>query len=98
MPFRLALALLMQSPEQWAAARRSALAYTLRAHLQPAPGASSGRSSAAEANPGAGSALWPAAAPAVRLFGMVDELQRALKAPPEASDCAVGWEAAMGQR
>ena len=92
-PFRLALALLLQSPEDWVAARRPALDYTLRAHLQPAAGSSS-RSAGSVAEEEA-AAPWRAAAPAVRLFGMVDQLQQLLKAP---ADGAVGWQAAMDQR
>lgn len=96
-PFRLALALLLQSPEQWAAARRPALAYTLRAHVQPSGGPSSNPTAADEAAADAGLAAqtWRAVAPAVRLFGMVDQLQRLLKAP---ADGAAGWQAAMDHR
>ena len=96
-PFRLALALLLQSPEQWAVARRPALVYTLRAHSQPTGGPSSNLTAADKAVPGAGAAAqtWQVAAPAVRLFGMVDQLQRLLKAP---ADGAAGWQAAMDHR
>ena len=100
-PFRLALALLIQSPQEWDAARRTALFNTLHAHLQPAATSAAATALAPPASntvSGAGSTpveLWHEAAPAVRLFGLVDQLQRLLKATPGRGG---DWRAAMNQR
>ena len=101
-PFRLALALLVQSPQQWGAVGPSALQHTLKTHF---PGASSTSAAAggdggadepaAEQEEDAAVRHWQVAAPAVRFFGAVDFLQRKLKAP---SDAASGWQAALSHR
>ena len=97
-PFRLALALLIQSPQEWDAARRTVLLHTLHAHLQPGPSfaavAPPSRSAVSETEAGL-LQLWREAAPAVRLFGMVDQLQRRLKVTDGGT---ASWQAAMNQR
>ncbi len=99
-PFRLALALLMQSPQQWGAVGPSALQHALETRF---PGASSGSAAAGGDGGGqepadeqqAADQRWQVAAPAVRFFGAVDFLQRKLKAP---TDAASGWQAALSHR
>ena len=103
-PFRLALALLMQSPQQWDAVSPSALQHTMRSRLSASASTASaagestdtGESAVEQEGAAAGSAeLLQVAAPGLRLFGLVDFLQRKLKAP---TDTASGWQAALSIR
>ena len=100
-PFRLALALLMHSPQQWGALGPLALQHTLRTSFWGASSASGaaagndGSDEPAAEQAAAHDAQWRVAAPAVRYFGAVDFLQRKLKAP---SGTASGWQAALSHR
>ena len=104
MPFRLALALLVQSPQQWAAVSPSALHHTLRTRFPAIVGMTVAAGESADTEePASGQEnataspehLWRAAAPGLRLFGAIDFFQRKLKAP---TDAASGWQAALSHR